>query len=193
MMDIGDTIQAKSDQVNAVDLAVPVTVTIAGVEVVGGDQPVNIGLEEFPGRAYRPSKSMRRVLVKIWGPQSSTYAGRRLTLYNEPTVTWAGKAVGGIRISHASHIDGPVQMSLALAKGKLAPFTVQPLVEAQAAPAPPSPRQQMFDLLKAQDMSDKESILAYVTETLGRPVESSQELTDDDITTILTRLTTQES
>ena len=37
-MDISDTILAKSDQINAVDLAVPVTVTVEGVEVVGGDQ-----------------------------------------------------------------------------------------------------------------------------------------------------------
>ena len=131
-MDIGDTILAKSDQVNAVDLAVPVTVTVEGVDVVGGDQPVNIHLREFPGKAYRPSKSMRRVLVKLWGPRSADYAGRRLTIYNDPTVTWAGKAVGGIRISHASHIDKPVTMSLALAKGKLAPFTVQPLPDAPA-------------------------------------------------------------
>lgn len=138
-MDIGDTILAKSDQVNAVDLAVPVTVTVEGVDVVGGDQPVNIHLREFPGKAYRPSKSMRRVLVKLWGPRSADYAGRRLTIYNDPTVTWAGKAVGGIRISHASHIDAPVTMSLALAKGKLAPFTVQPLPDAPPQYAEPSP------------------------------------------------------
>ena len=138
-MDIGDTILAKSDQVNAVDLAVPVTVTVEGVDVVGGDQPVNIHLREFPGKAYRPSKSMRRVLVKLWGPRSADYAGRRLTIYNDPTVTWAGKAVGGIRISHASHIDKPVTMSLALAKGKLAPFTVQPLPDAPPQYAEPSP------------------------------------------------------
>ena len=138
MIDIGDTILAKSDQVNAVDLAVPVTVTVEGVDVVGGDQPVNIHLREFPGKAYRPSKSMRRVLVKLWGPRSADYAGRRLTIYNDPTVTWAGKAVGGIRISHASHIDKPVTMSLALAKGKLAPFTVQPLPDQPAPPPIPS-------------------------------------------------------
>ena len=136
-MDIGDTILAKSDQVNAVDLAVPVTVTIEGVDVVGGDQPVNIHLREFPGKAYRPSKSMRRVLVKLWGPRSADYAGRRLTIYNDPTVTWAGKAVGGIRISHASHIEKPVTVTLALAKGKLAPFTVQPLPDAPQPPPPP--------------------------------------------------------
>ena len=138
-MDIGDTILAKSDQVNAVDLAVPVTVTVEGVDVVGGDQPVNIHLREFPGKAYRPSKSMRRVLVKLWGPRSADYAGRRLTIYNDPSVTWAGKAVGGIRISHASHIDAPVTMSLALAKGKLAPFTVQPLPDAPPQHAEPQP------------------------------------------------------
>lgn len=137
-MDIGDTILAKSDQVNAVDLAVPATVTVEGVDVVGGDQPVNIHLREFPGKAYRPSKSMRRVLVKLWGPRSADYAGRRLTIYNDPSVTWAGKAVGGIRISHASHIDKPVTMSLALAKGKLAPFTVQPLPDAPAPPPIPA-------------------------------------------------------
>ena len=147
-MDIADTILAKSDQVNAVDLAVPVTVTVEGVEVVGGDQPVNIFVTEFPGKAYRPSKSMRRVLVKLWGPRSADYAGRRLTIYNDPSVTWAGKAVGGIRISHASHIDKPVTMSLALAKGKLAPFTVQPLPD---APAPPPIPDDVTTLAQYQD------------------------------------------
>ena len=137
-MDIADTIQAKSDQVNAVDLAVPVTVTVEGVDVVGGEQPVNIHLREFPGKAYRPSKSMRRVLVRIWGPRSADYTGRRLTIYNEPSVTWAGKAVGGIRISHASHIEEPVTVTLALAQGKRAPHTVQPLPDAPAPPPIPA-------------------------------------------------------
>ena len=151
-MDIGDTILAKSDQINAVDLAVPVTVTVEGVEVVGGDQPVNIFVTEFPGKAYRPSKSMRRVLVKLWGPRSADYAGRRLTIYNDPSVTWAGKAVGGIRISHASHIDKPVTMSLALAKGKLAPFTVQPLPDAPAPQyAEPAPVPVFENLDEARD------------------------------------------
>lgn len=137
-MDIADTILAKSDQVNAVDLAVPVTVTVEGVDVVGGDQPVNIFLAEMPGKAYRPSKSMRRVLVKLWGPKSADYAGRRLTIYNDPSVTWAGKAVGGVRISHASGIDKPVTVTLALAKGKQVPFTVQPLPDAPQPPPIPA-------------------------------------------------------
>lgn len=135
-MDIGDTIQAKSDQWNAADLlGGPITVTIARVDVTGTDQPVTIHLEETPGKAYRPSKGMRRVLVKLWGPRSADYAGRRLTLFNEPSVKWAGKEVGGIRISHASHIDKPVTVTLATAKGKLAPLEIHPL----PAPSPPQP------------------------------------------------------
>lgn len=158
-MDIGDTIQAKSNQLNASEIAAPITVTIAGVDVIGGDQPVNIHLEEYPGKAYRPSKSMRRVLVKCWGPQSSVYAGRRLTLYTEPTVTWAGKEVGGLRISHVSHIDAPVKMSLALAKGKLAPYTVEPLPDSAPvhAPALPLPAFQSADEARAYWMERRDA------------------------------------
>lgn len=138
-MDIADTIQAKSDQWNASDLlGGPITVTIAGVDVTGGDQPVTIHLQETPGKAYRPSKGMRRALVKLWGPKSADYAGRRLTLFNEPSVKWAGKAVGGIQISHASHIDGPVTVTLATAKGKLAPLTIHPLPDAATPPPIPT-------------------------------------------------------
>lgn len=140
MIDIGDTIQAKSDQWNAADLlGGPITVTIAGVDVAKTDQPVTIHLEESPGKAYRPSKGMRRALVKLWGPRSADYAGRRLTLFNEPSVKWAGQAVGGIQISHASHIDKPVTFTLATAKGKLAPITVQPLPDAPPQYAEPAP------------------------------------------------------
>ena len=67
-------------------------------------------------------------------------------------MTWAGKAVGGIRISHASHIDKPVTMSLALAKGKLAPFTVQPLPDAPAPQyADPAPVPDFENLDEARD------------------------------------------
>lgn len=192
-MDLSTTIQAKSDQLNADDLiGGPVTVTIREVTEGTSEQPANIHLVEYPGRAYRPSLSMRRVLVTVWGGDTTVYAGRRLTLYRNPNTKFGRDVVGGIEISHMSHIEQRTNVSLTVTRGKKKPFPVDPLVEAQAAPAPPSPRQQMFDLLKAEGMTDKDQILAYVTETLGRDVQSSQELTDDDVTTILDRLTTQE-
>lgn len=127
-MDIADTIAPNSEQVNAEDfLAGPRTVTITAVEKGTADQPVFIHLAEFEGRTYRPAKSMRRLLIVCWGAEASAYVGRRLELYQDPTVRWGGKEVGGIRISRLSHISGPQTVNLTVSRGKRAPFTVQPL------------------------------------------------------------------
>lgn len=189
-MDLSTTIQPKSDQLNADDLiGGPVTVTIQSVTEGTSEQPANIHLVEYPGRAYRPSLSMRRVLVTVWGGDTTVYPGRRLTLYRNPKTKFGRDVVGGIEISHMSHIEQRTNVSLTVTRGKKAPFPVAPLIEQQAAPAPPTPRQQMFELLTGQDLGGSDAVLAYVTDTLGRPIESSQELTDDDVTTILNRLT----
>jgi len=132
-MDLTDTIAPTSDQLDAVDLlSGPRTFTIKGVKKGSAEQPVQIELAEFP-RVWRPGKSMRRVLVKAWGPDASKYVGRRVTLYCDPDVKFGGEKVGGTRISHLSHIDGPVSTPLLVTRGKSAMFTVQPLAE--SAPA----------------------------------------------------------
>lgn len=94
--------------------------------VKGSEQPVEIHLREYPGRPFKPGKSMRRVLVAIWGPDSAAYVGRTLTLYGDPGVKFGGQVVGGIRISHMSHMDKPVEVSLTVTRGKRAPFKVTP-------------------------------------------------------------------
>lgn len=127
-MDMTESITPKSDQINAEDLlAGPETFTIERVEKGSTEQPVNIHMAERPGRPYRPSKSMRRVLVNAWGKDSSVYAGRRLTLYRDPDVKFGGDAVGGIKISHLSHIAKRTSVSLTVTRGKRAPHTVDPL------------------------------------------------------------------
>ena len=129
-MDMTESIIPRSDQINADDLiAGPITVTITDAYPGGAEQPVDITLAETPGRAYRPSKSMRRVLVAAWGKQSSAYVGRRLTLYRNPDITFGSAKVGGIEISHMSHLDKPLTLALTRARGKRTPFTVQPLAE----------------------------------------------------------------
>lgn len=133
-MDLTESIAPRSDQVNADDLiAGPITYTIR--EVVGGkaEQPFDFLLVET-NRAYRPSKTMRRVIVNAWGPEAANYAGRRLTLYREPTITFGKERVGGIRISHMSHIDGPRELMAQVTRGKREKFIVQPLTETNAAP-----------------------------------------------------------
>lgn len=127
-MDIADTITPNSEQLNAEDLLVgPRTYTVTGVEKGTSEQPVFIHLAEVTGRTYRPGKSMRRVLAACWGTEASNYVGRRMTLFNDPTVMWAGKPVGGIRIRALSHIPEPVEINLTVTRGKRVPFTVQPI------------------------------------------------------------------
>lgn len=133
-MDLTETIAPKSDQLNADDLLAGArTFTIERVNAGTAEQPVNVHLAEMPGRPYKPSKTMRRVLVAIWGKDADVYAGRSLTLYRDPTVKFGGEPLGGIKISHASHIDKPWKGALTSTRGKKAVHTVEPLPTAPAA------------------------------------------------------------
>lgn len=133
-MNLTESIAPRSDQVNADDLiAGPITYTVRDVVQGKAEQPFDFLLEETK-RAYRPSKTMRRVIVNAWGPETSAYAGRRLTLYRDPSITFGKERVGGIRISHMSHIDGPKELMAQTTRGKREKFVVQPLTEANAAP-----------------------------------------------------------
>lgn len=127
-MDLSPAIVAKSDQWNADDLiAGPVTVTIESVTKGSSEQPINVNLVETPGRAYRPSKSMARVMVDVWGRESDAYTGHRMTLYRDPTVKFGGIVVGGIKISAMTGIDKPKTIGLTETRGKKVAHTVQPL------------------------------------------------------------------
>lgn len=127
--DLGDTIEPRSDQLNAEDLLTgPVTVTITEVRKSKADQPIDIVTAEYgPGRPFKPSKTVRRILVLAWGRQGGVYVGRRMTLYRDPDVRFGGEAVGGIRVSHLSHIGRPLTMTLTETRGKRKPHRVEPL------------------------------------------------------------------
>lgn len=130
-----DTIAPKSDRVNADDfLAGPETVTITAVKRGDADTPVAVHIE---GRKpYYPCKSMRRVLISAWGDNGSDWVGRSMTLYTDPSVKFGGVAVGGIRISHLSHIESDMALALTATRGKRAPFTVRKLAAQQVAAYP---------------------------------------------------------
>ena len=100
MNDMSQVIIPKSDQINADDfVAGPITFQIEGVEIrAGTEQPVSIHLAGEP-RAWKPCKSMSRVLVAAWGPDANVYRGRSVTLYRDPTVKWGGMEIGGIHSS----------------------------------------------------------------------------------------------
>jgi len=129
MSDMAAVIIPKSDQLNADDLLTgPMTITITDVTVRGGqEQPVSIHFENDNGKPYKPCKSMSRVLVTVWGPDSKQYIGRSMSLYCDPKVKWGGMEVGGIRISHMSDIDSAITMALTVTRANKKPFTVNPL------------------------------------------------------------------
>lgn len=129
MVDISDTIIAKSDQLNADDLiGGAITVKITKVTKLDSkDQPIVVNFEGDNGRPWKPSKGMRRVLIAMWGKDSDNYIGKTITLYRNPDVKWAGAAVGGLQISHASNISSDMTFSLTVAKGSKKPYTVKSL------------------------------------------------------------------
>lgn len=137
--DMSGAIIPKSDQVNAEDfIAGPRTFRIEEVQIrSAAEQPVSIRLAG-EARVWRPCKSMCRVLVHAWGPDAKAYEGRSVTLYRDPSVKWGGMQVGGIRISHMSHIERDMVMALTETKGKRAPFQVKVLRDAPA-PKPEQP------------------------------------------------------
>jgi len=132
-MDLSKTIIPKSDQLNADDL-ISGTKTIKIRDIKAGadeTQPVSIYFYGDNNKPYKPCKSMRRILVQLWGADGLQYTGRRLTLYRDDSVKWAGVEIGGIRISHASHIKEATRVLVTTAKNKRTPTTIEalPLVE----------------------------------------------------------------
>lgn len=132
MNDMTSVIEPKSDQINADDLiGGDMVITITGVKIrAGEDQPVSIQFAESQKKVYRPCKSMSRVIVAIWGADTSNYIGRSIKLYRDPDVQWGGMKVGGIRIREMSHMDGgrPVTLALTEKRGMRKPAVIKPLV-----------------------------------------------------------------
>ena len=135
-MDITKATQPNSQQVNADDIDVPIIVTVTGAAEGNDEQPLHISLAEFPGRTYRPSKSMARVIGAAWGRETDNWTGvRQLELFRNPDIRFGPAIVGGIQISKISHIDGPLKVNLTVTRGKKAIYTVQPLTVTAPKPS----------------------------------------------------------
>lgn len=139
-MNMLKAIAPRSDQMNSEDLlSGERTFTITDVKVFDSpEQPVSIWLAEFPKtRPFKPSKTVSKILVALWGEEESAYIGRRMTLYRDAGVQWGGKDVGGIRVKAMSHIGNkPISITLAESKNKKAPWKVFPLPD-DAPTSPP--------------------------------------------------------
>lgn len=159
MIDISKTVAPKSDQLNADDLiAGPRTIVVTSVKLVSEDQPVAIHFAGDDGKPYKPCKSMRRVLVKSWGADGAQYIGKSMTIYLDESVRFGGAAVGGIRISHMSHIDKPLTMALTATRAVKKAFTVNPLSVADQPAEKPAADP---DLVKSGDAAAADGVEMY--------------------------------
>ena len=134
-VDMSKTVDPKSDQLNSDDLiAGPRTIRITKVTAsFVPEQPVSVHYDGDGGRPWKPCKSMRRVLIALWGSKGSGYVGKRLTLYRDENVKFGGIEVGGIRISHAD-IDSDMTIAITESRAKRKPTRIRKL-SAEAAMA----------------------------------------------------------
>lgn len=131
MIDISKSIQSKSDQLNADDLiGVDLIALIDDINYDESrtDQPLWLYYKGCQNKPWKPCKSMRRVLVALWGFDASLYIGKTLKLYRDDKVKWAGEEVGGIRIKEMSGIEKAVTLKIQATRGKKAIIQVKPLV-----------------------------------------------------------------
>lgn len=116
MADISFAAQAKSDQLNAVDiLGYEPILTISEVRVNQGDQPVWIYYHGCNNRPWKPSRGMIRILMAGWGRESDDWTGKSVQVFTNPEVKYAGKEVGGIQVRAMSDIPQ---------KGMTCPITI---------------------------------------------------------------------
>lgn len=131
------TAEPRSDQWNADDFVQGArTFTVTVVKPGAAEQKYDIVLEGSD-RVWRPPLTVLRILLAAWGDEASAWVGRRATLYRDESIRFGPSAVGGIRVSHLSHIDAPLKVSLSEKRGSRKLHTVQPLIES-AAPAVPT-------------------------------------------------------
>lgn len=128
------TAEPRSDQWNAEDfIGGPRTFTVAGVRGGTAEQKYDILLagEE---RVWRPPLTVLRLLMAGWGDDADVWAGRQVTLYNDPAIRFGKDLTGGIRISHMSNLpDGkPLRKSLQESRGKRKTHVIDPLPDAPA-------------------------------------------------------------
>lgn len=137
-IDLAKAAEPDSTQINADDLiGGPQVITITGVRRGNSEQPVEILSKEYPDKAYRPGKSMIRVLIAAWGTKVDDYTGRRLMIYRDPTIRFGKDVVGGIRISAMSHLDQRLTLPLTVTRGRRQQYTVDPLPDSHT-PIPES-------------------------------------------------------
>jgi hypothetical protein len=181
------TAEPRSDQWNADDfIGSPRTFTIAKVKPGSAEQKYDIELVEGEGRVWRPPLTILRLLMAAWGDEANDWIGRRVTLYRDETVRFGPDAVGGIRVSHMSHLPGnkTFETRITSARGRKSKVSVEPLSDTdRAATASPRPEgaytpdhERVIKGHMERAHIPPARVLELARQTAGRDVKSAREL-----------------
>ena len=101
------------------------TLTIAGATVEAVEDPKTKQnrdrlLVYFHERVkpWLPCRTTAGCLAAMWGDRTSGWAGRRVTLYQDPTVKVGAKVTGGIRVLGSPELDAPLDVAVNLGARK---------------------------------------------------------------------------
>lgn len=134
------------------DFPTPVIATIRGLSMEkfnvqrpgDRDSAWILWFNELP-KGLKLNTTNIKILEAGFGPESDAWVGKRVKVYNDPTIQMAGQVVGGVRLQTPQ----PAPLVLGQAGGaggpKFDPMTGKPIV----APAGPSPR---FDPMTGQPL-----------------------------------------
>lgn len=179
MGDMDDVIVAKSDQMNAIDLldrTKIIRVTKRDMDKTR-EQPLWLFYEGDNGKPWKPCLTMRRVLRGLYGPDSQNIVGHTLQLERDGKVTWGGKAVGGIRLTHADGIDSPIDIPIQVGKGKIENYRVHPLkLEKAAAKKPPTNEPEKTNMDSKTENLPPHRVTANVIIKAMKDIKSAPEL-----------------
>lgn len=181
MTDVTFAMEAKSDQLNALDiLGQERIIKIRSVDVrKTTEQPISIFFDGDNNRAWKPSKGMIRILAAAWGTDSAAWVGRSAQIYCNPDVIYAGQAVGGIQIRALSHIAKTgLQASLTINRKKREPYLVKFLDTTR-----PTYPQDRFDK-GLPTMIEKMQSGEMTLQTIIAQCQKTGDLTPDQIATL---------
>jgi len=131
MADISQALQAKSDQLNAMDIVgcePVITIREVRYNPSAPSQKLWVFYNGDNGKPWKPSVGMGRILAGGWGTESDAWIGKSVKIFCEPSVKYAGKEVGGVHIRGMSHIpERGINLMLAINRGTRVPFHVEHL------------------------------------------------------------------
>lgn len=176
MINFSQAIKSKSDQLNSADLIKPRIIRVTAIidkQSVDAKQPMWIYYDGDCGAPWKPSLGMRKIILSMWGDDQNNLdvnacVGRLIEIYNEPTVIYAGKQAGGIRICGMSHIQGNFTTRIKVNRSKTDEIKVRKLEEEQKPLYPADKFESAFSAMVNYMQSGKmtfQGVVAKLQET----------------------------